>query len=101
MMTMGCGLNSDLGDGGLEEEVGHGGGGEVGGRQSDRCHRWVAGTPLKVELNLETGLLKGSDGWNSCREIQYHTQITERLKDSKKTFMPTQDLDNILILLMS
>ena len=47
-MGRGCGLNSDLGDGSLEEEVGHGGGGEVGGRQSDRRHRWIAGTPLKV-----------------------------------------------------
>ena len=51
-LLRGGGLNSDLGDSGLEEEVCHGRWSEIGGCQSDGCHGSVPGTSLKVELNL-------------------------------------------------
>ena len=63
-------LNSDLGDSGLKEEVRHGRWSEVGGCQSDGRHSGVPGTSIKVELNLEPRLLKGSDRWDCCGEIQ-------------------------------
>ena len=56
---------ADLWHGGLEEEVGHGSRGEVGGSEGDGSHCGVTGTALKVELYLETCLLKGSDGGNT------------------------------------
>ena len=55
---------ADLWHGGLEEKVGHRSGGDISGGERDGRHRGVAGTPLKIELDLEPRLLEGSDGGN-------------------------------------
>ena len=55
---------ADLWHGGLEEKVVHRSGGDVSGGESDGRHRGVAGTPLKIKLDLEPHLLEGSDRGN-------------------------------------
>lgn len=64
-----------LGHSCLEEELCHGCGGGVSGRECDRRDNRVAGTSLKREYHFQTVLLECSDAGysNYIQEIQLHT----------------------------